>query len=134
MAKNILISGVLGGIVMFVVMVAGRILLPGVGGSNFRAMPDQVQIHAALKARITEPGTYICPYLPPDRSSALFPDYLNEPIFAISYSGHTHGTDPDRGNPRLRLRFPVQGVGFTPCRSGLVNSPSLEIDICVATP
>jgi len=92
--KNILISGVLGGAVMFVVMLAGRLFLPGVGNSEFRTMPGQVPIHAALKERITEPGTYICPYLPPDQGGALFPDYQNEPIFAVTYRGHTHATVP----------------------------------------
>jgi hypothetical protein len=92
--KDILISGVLGGIVMFMVMVAFRLFLPAVGNSGFRTMPDQVQIHAALKGRIAEPGTYVCPYLPPNETSALFPDYLNEPVFAVTYRGYTHATVP----------------------------------------
>lgn len=94
MTRNILISGVLGGAVMFLVMVAGRIFLPDIGNAGFRTMPDQVQIHAALKQRITEPGTYVCPYLPPNERNAYFPDYLNEPIFAVTYRGYTHATVP----------------------------------------
>jgi len=94
MIKNIVISGFLGGAVMFVAMLAGRLFLPAAGGFGFRTMPDQVQIHAALKQRITQPGTYVCPYLPPGESSAIFPDYLNEPIFAVTYRGHTHATVP----------------------------------------
>ncbi len=92
--KNVLISGVLGGVVMFAVMAASRLFLPVVGNSGLRAMPDQVPIHAALKERIAEPGTYVCPYLPPEQRSGLFPDYLNEPIFAVTYRGYTHATVP----------------------------------------
>lgn len=94
MTKDILISGVLGGMVMFAVMAACRLLLPGVGNSGFRTMPDQAPIHAALKERIREPGRYVCPYLGPDDASAVFPDYLNEPIFEVTYKGHTHATVP----------------------------------------
>jgi hypothetical protein len=94
MVKKLLVSGILGGVVMFVVTVACRFLLPGVGNPKLRAMPDQVQIHAALKVRITKPGTYVCPYLPPGETRALFPDYLNEPVFAVTYNGYTHATVP----------------------------------------
>jgi hypothetical protein len=92
--KNILISGILGGAAMFVVILAGRILLPGLGHVRFQTMPDQVKIHAALKERITKPGTYVCPYLPSSESAPAFPDYLNEPIFAVTYKGYTHATVP----------------------------------------
>jgi hypothetical protein len=94
MAKNILISGFLGGAVMFAVMLACRLFLPGLVSTEFRSMPNQVPIQAALKERITEPGTYVSPYLPPDKRDALFPDYLNEPVFIIRYTGYTHGTVP----------------------------------------
>jgi len=79
---------------MFVVMAAGRIFLPDIGNAGLRPLPDQVPIHAALKQRINEPGTYICPYLPPNESRTLFADYLNEPVFAITYKGYTHSTVP----------------------------------------
>ena len=59
-----------------------------------RSIPDQVPVHAALKARITEPGTYVFPYATHEDRSALFPDYLNEPIFAVTYKGFTHSTVP----------------------------------------
>ena len=36
----------------------------------------------------------MCPYLPPNEGNALFPDYLNEPIFAVTYKGYTHSTVP----------------------------------------
>ena len=94
MNKNIFISGVLGGVVMFVAMSAGRFFLQGIGYSGFRTMPDQVQIHAALKERITEPGTYVCPYMLPGESNSFFPDYLNQPIFEVTYKGYTHATVP----------------------------------------
>ncbi len=99
MAKKIVIWGAMGGIVMFAVMLVCRLFLPGLGREGFRTMPGQVSIHAALKERITEPGTYICPYLPPEGRSALFPDYLNEPVFAVTYRGYTHGTVPGFASP-----------------------------------
>ncbi len=101
MAKRIVIWGVLGGIVMFAVMLVCRLFLPGLGHQEFRILPGQVPIHAALKERITEPGTYICPYLPPEERNALFPNYLNEPIFAVTYRGYTHGTVPGFASPGI---------------------------------
>ncbi len=94
MTKNLLISGVLGGVVMFIVMAASRLFLPAVGHAVFLVMPDQVPIHAQLKERITKSGTYVVPYLSPEKRSALFPDYMNEPVFAVTYRGYTHGTVP----------------------------------------
>ncbi len=91
MKKNILVAGVLGGVVMFLAMVAGRILLPV---NELRSIPDQVQIHAALKERITEPGTYVFPYMAPGDRNSRFPNYLNEPVFAVTYNGYTHATVP----------------------------------------
>ena len=55
-----------------------------------KPLSDQKEVQYALKERITEPGIYICPYRPPD--DTLFPDYGNEPIFAIKYTGLTHNT------------------------------------------
>ncbi len=94
MAKEILISGFLGGVVVFLVLAACRIFLPGVARTELQPMPGQELVHAVLKAQITKPGVYICPYLPPDRRSGPYPDYLNEPIFAVTYRGTTHATVP----------------------------------------
>jgi hypothetical protein len=94
MAKDMLISGILGGMVMFIVMAVCRLFLPAVGNVELLAMPDQMPIHAQLKERIANPGTYVVPYLPPEKRSALFPDYLNEPIFTVTYKGYTHATVP----------------------------------------
>lgn len=94
MTKNILISGLLGGVVMFTAILACRLLLPDFGNTRIRTMPDQEQIQAELKKRITEPGTYVCPYLLPGAANTHFPDYLNEPIFSVTYRGYTHATVP----------------------------------------
>ncbi len=91
MKKNILVAGVLGGVVMFLAMAASRILLPV---NKLRSIPDQVQIHAALKERITEPGTYVFPYMAPGDRSSRFPNYINKPVFAVTYNGYTHATVP----------------------------------------
>jgi hypothetical protein len=101
MIKNILISGILGGLVMFAMMIVFRFFLPIGGKTELLTMPDQVLIHAQLKERITKPGRYVCPYLPPDKRSALFPDYLNEPIFMVTYDGRTHGTVPGFASPGM---------------------------------
>lgn len=79
---------------MFIVMAVFRLFLPAVGHASLLVMPDQVPIHAQLKERITKPGTYVVPSLSPEKRSALFPDYLNEPIFAVIYKGYTHGSVP----------------------------------------
>ena len=92
MTKNILISGILGGVVMFAAMMVFRFLLPLGAYPELLAMPDQVPIHAQLKERIVKPGRYVCPYLPEHEMNALFPDYLNEPVFTVTYTGFTHGS------------------------------------------
>ncbi len=94
MFKNILLSGILGGVVMFVVFTAVRILLPSVGYPVLQALPGQVPIHAQLKEQITKPGTYVCPYMTPEEAKAFFPDYWNEPVFVVTYRGGSHSTVP----------------------------------------
>ena len=98
MVKDILISGVLGGIVMFLGL-AGSLLIPGaMGHETIRPVPDQAEIHAALKERITEPGTYAVPYLRPEEASS-FETYGDEPLYEIRYKGYTHNTVPGFKNP-----------------------------------
>ena len=98
MSKDIVTAGILGGVVMFVCLAAGRIFLPDFDNSGFRMLPDQVPMQAALKERIKTPGTYVCPYLPPNQDTALFPDYWKEPVFTITYTGYTHSTVPGFGS------------------------------------
>ena len=52
----------------------------------------ETALHAALKASITEPGTYACLYLTREEEARM-PDYRSQPIYSITYSGATHG-DP----------------------------------------
>jgi hypothetical protein len=90
MKKEMLLSGLLGGIVIFVWTVISTSLLP-VSGKRAQPIPNDKEIHTLLKEKITEPGMYFLPdHL--DESSTDYPDYENEPIFSIIYGGRTPGT------------------------------------------
>ncbi len=90
MKKEILLSGLLGGIVIFAWLVISIELLP-VSGHRAQPIPNDKDIHAVLKERITEPGIYFLPDHP-DENSVDYPDYENEPIFSVIYGGRTPGT------------------------------------------
>jgi hypothetical protein len=93
MAKRVIVSGLLGTVVMIVwVMFSFAVLRTG--GKEIRPVPNQAELHAALKARITEPGTYACLYVSSEREAAQFPNYRDEPLYAITYKGTTHNTVP----------------------------------------
>jgi len=91
--KRIIVAGVLGTVVMIVwVMFSFAVLR--IGGKSIKPVPDQAELHAALKSRITQPGTYACLYVSSEQEMAQFPNYLNEPVYAITYKGYTHSTVP----------------------------------------
>ena len=93
MTKRIIVAGLLGAVVMGVwVMLSFAVLR--VGGQSIRPVPDQAALHAALKSRITEPGTYACLYISSEGEAAQFPNYRDEPLYAITYKGYTHNTVP----------------------------------------
>ena len=93
MTKRIILAGLLGTVVMSVwVMFSFAVLR--IGGKSIRPVPDQAEVHAALKSRITQPGTYACLYIASEREVALFPNYLDEPLYEITYKGYTHNTVP----------------------------------------
>ncbi|MFC1724421.1 hypothetical protein ACFL4T_02255 [candidate division KSB1 bacterium] len=91
MKKEIFIAGLLGGAVIFVWLIISQAILPFRSGMLMNTVDNQKNLHETLKSEITEPGIYVCPYLPPD-ATAPFPDYLNEPIYQIIYKGETHST------------------------------------------
>lgn len=90
MKKNILLSGLLGGIVILVWMVISTSLIP-ISGDIPKPITDDKEIHTALKEKIGKPGIY---WLPNDseENSSLYPDYGNEPVFFIFFAGTTPNT------------------------------------------
>ncbi len=93
MTKRIIVSGLLGTVVMVVWTIFSFAVLRS-GGREIRPVPDQAGLHAALKARITQPGTYACLYVSSEREAAQFPNYRDEPLYSITYTGTTHNTVP----------------------------------------
>ncbi len=89
MKKEMFLSGLLGGIVIFTWTIISTSLLP-VSGKRAQPVPNDKEIHTLLKERITEPGIYFLPDHP-DENSADYPDYENEPIFSVIYGGRTPG-------------------------------------------
>jgi hypothetical protein len=93
MTKRIIVAGLLGTIVMVIWTFLSFAVLR-TGGKSIRPVRDQAELHAALKSRITEPGTYACLYISSEREAAQFPNYRDEPLYAITYKGYTHNTVP----------------------------------------
>jgi hypothetical protein len=91
MKKQILLSGLLGGIVIFVWLIISTGPLP-VNGDIQEQIPDDLEIHTLLKERIKGPGIYFVPGHPEEGEESLYPDYGNEPIFSINYGGRTPNT------------------------------------------
>jgi hypothetical protein len=90
MKKEILLSGLLGGIVIFAWLIISAEILQ-VSGNRAKPIPNDKEIHTLLKERIIEPGIYFLPDHP-DENRNDYPDYENEPIFSIIYGGRTPRT------------------------------------------
>jgi hypothetical protein len=87
MKKEILLSGLLGGIVIFAWLIISTGPLQ-ISGNRAHPIPNDKEIHTLLKERITEPGIYFLPdHLDGNRDD--YPDYENEPLFSIIYEGRT---------------------------------------------
>ncbi|UCC43693.1 MAG: hypothetical protein JSU65_11280 [Candidatus Zixiibacteriota bacterium] len=93
MKKNVVVAGVLGGLVVLVWLTFSNAMLPIKSRLIRNTVPleAQLEIHAALKNNITEPGTYSCPYVG-WHEEASFPDYRDQPVYSITYDGFTHGS------------------------------------------
>ena len=87
MTREVLLSGLLGGIVILTWLVITNGPLP-LSGDRPKAIPNDKGIHTELKERLTEPGLYYCPGSS-EENRALYPDYGNEPLFTITVSGRT---------------------------------------------
>ena len=90
MRKNVLTAGLLGGIVMMFWLFVSNAMIPLKCSLIHKLPPNQLELHEALTASITEPGTYTCPYLSP-QDQHLLEDYRNQPVYSITYSGYSHG-------------------------------------------
>ena len=91
MKKEVLLAGLLGGLVIFVWITISNAVLPYKSNMIHKISPNQLEIHKVLKENITEIGTYSIPYLSP-QDEVLLPDYRNQPVFSITYDGFTHGS------------------------------------------
>lgn len=119
MKKDILISGLLGGAVLFISMLIFHAILPFKSSIILNTVSDQYGLQKALTAEITEPGIYANPYLPPHESSSV-PDYLNQPIYQIIYKGNTHSTVPGL------FSFPVLMIFIAPVIAAWLLSVTSE--------
>jgi hypothetical protein len=90
MRKDVVIAGLLGGLVAFVWIFLSNAMVPIKSRMIHKTVPGQMEVHASLKENITEPGTYSIPYLS-NREQEAYPDYRSEPVYSVTYSGYTHG-------------------------------------------
>lgn len=91
MKKEIMLSGLLGGIVIFAWLILSTTLLP-LNGHLPEPIANDLEIHTLLKDTIEDPGIYFVPDHPKEGEENLYPDYGNEPIFSIIYGGRTPDT------------------------------------------
>lgn len=92
MKKQILLAGLLGGIVILMWSIVSQTMLPFKRYYTLKTFPDQLEIHRLLKERITQPGIYVCPYFSTYEEAIQLESYGDQPIFSISYTGATHNT------------------------------------------
>ena len=86
MLKKVIVSGLLGGIVLFAWTFAVNGILGFRSSIDRKSISKERQVYECLKGHIIEPGRYICnPELAP---SGLFPG--EEPVYSIFYSGMGH--------------------------------------------
>jgi hypothetical protein len=97
MKKDVVLAGLFAGIAMFIWLFVTNAVIPMKSNMVHKIAPNQLEIHKVLKDNITEPGTYACPYLTHEEEQ-LLPDYRNQPVYSIIYSGGTHG---DTGEPAM---------------------------------
>ena len=81
MKKEIILSGLLGGVIIIVWIIISTSLIP-LSGDIPKEIPDDKEIHALLKGKISESGIY---WLPghDGQAKGLYQDYDNEPIYYI---------------------------------------------------
>jgi len=100
MKKQIVVSGLLGGAVMIVWLGLSFAVLR-IGGKAIRPVPDQAEVHAALKKRITEAGNYACLYFASEAEASRFPKLPRR----AAVRNHVQGPHPQYG-PRVQTPGP----------------------------
>jgi hypothetical protein len=90
MRKNVVMAGLLGGLVAFVWIFISNAMVPIKSRMIHKTVPGQMEVHASLEENITEPGTYSIPYLSNQEQQA-YPEYRSMPVYSVTYSGYTHG-------------------------------------------
>jgi hypothetical protein len=84
--KNIIISGLLGGLVLIVWMFLINGILGFRSQMDMKKISNEPQVYDILKENITVPGRYICN--PDINTYDNFPE--GEPVFSVLYSGMGH--------------------------------------------
>lgn len=86
MKKQIIISGLLGGVVFIILTFVTNVIFGLQNNMDMNKIPNESQVYEILKENIIEPGKYICnPELTEENQ---FPD--GEPVFSVLYSGVGH--------------------------------------------
>ncbi len=86
MSKNVLLAGLLGGIMLVVSTLVFNGILGMQARIDLQTIPAERDVYESLKEHVVEPGRYICnPALTPE---GRFPD--NEPVFSVLYGGMGH--------------------------------------------
>ena len=100
MNRQVILAGLLGGVVMLIWLVISNAILPFKSGLMHDIAPRQLELHAALKESIVESGCYSVPYLSPMEEERL-PGYREQPVYTVIYEGVTHG----EGSPLSIMPF-----------------------------
>jgi len=87
MKREILLSGLLGGVVMFAWLIVTHGPLP-LSGDSPRPIPNDKEIHTILKERLSDSGIYYTPDSS-DESRVLYPNFGTEPLFIVTATGRT---------------------------------------------
>jgi len=86
MAKKVIISGLLGGVVLIILTFILNAVFGFKSSMDMKQIPNERQVYEILKENIVKPGRYICnPEVTPETG---FPGA--EPVFSILYSGIGH--------------------------------------------
>ncbi len=86
MLKNVIISGLLGGVVLLLVTFILNGILGFKSSLEMNVPPNEKQIYGELKKNIDKPGRYICN--PPLTANGVYPE--GEPVYSILYGGVGH--------------------------------------------
>jgi len=84
--KNIIISGLLGGLVLIIWMFLVNGILGFRNQIDMKKISNESPVYEILKQNITEPGRYSCN--PEINPTGMFPE--DEPVFSVMYSGMGH--------------------------------------------